>query len=157
MFLGDEHTHTYIYVDCICIYIYCDWCHNGSQLKNPSQNVLLQRDRPIPFSPRQTKCPCFGCSDEQCCFQAQNELCTTKLCRASPAMPSTATQMAQAQALPPAQGLPQPICVCGMNWLCPEGWRFTGRQCLTERTWEPLWISVQFTLPKLQHHVFSAS
>ena len=115
----NTHTYIYIYVDCICIYIYCDWCHNGSQLKNPSQNVLLQRDRPIPFSPRQTKCPCFGCSDEQCCFQAQNELCMTKLCRASPAMPSTATQMAQAQALPPAQGLPQPICVCGMNWLYP--------------------------------------
>ena len=80
-------------------------------------------------------------------FPSSGELCQTKLQMSftSYAVHGNANG-SSTKTLPPAQGLPQPICVCGMNWLCPEGWRFTGRQCLTERTWEPLWISVQFTI-----------
>ena len=39
---------------CIYIYVYCDWCHNGSQLKNPSQTRPTAKGSANPFSPRQT-------------------------------------------------------------------------------------------------------
>ena len=55
-------------------------------------------------------------------FPSSGELCQTKLQMSftSYAVHGNANG-SSTKTLPPAQGLPQPICVCGMNWLCPEG------------------------------------